>query len=95
MLGDDSVTCRRPQCRAQYAHLRRDHRERVENVTTVMFHERNWTVGNGFAITDEMRVVIAANAALMTLGLDEPYYFAAATPDLYAELQALAARAGL
>lgn len=59
----------------QYPHLPRDHRERVENVTTVMFHERHWTGGNGFVITDEMRVVIAANAALMTLGLDEPYYF--------------------
>src|SRR5690606_32157679 len=34
-----------------------------------------WTGGSGFVVTDEMKVTIAANAALMTLGLDEPYYF--------------------
>jgi Mlc titration factor MtfA (ptsG expression regulator)/regulator of sirC expression with transglutaminase-like and TPR domain len=59
----------------QYPHLPSTHRERIENVTTVMFHERQWTGGNGFVVTDEMKVTIAANAALFTLGLDQPYYF--------------------
>lgn len=59
----------------QYSHLPRSLRERVENVATVMFHERQWTGGNGYQVTDVMRVTIAANAALLTLGLDEPYYF--------------------
>lgn len=59
----------------QYNHLRGDLLRRVEDVVRVMVHERRWTGGSGFAVTDEMRVTISANAALMTLGLEEPYYF--------------------
>lgn len=40
-----------------------------------MVRHRRWTGGNGFEVTDEMRVTIAGNAALMTLGLEELYYF--------------------
>jgi MtfA peptidase len=59
----------------QYRHLPAELRERVENVALVMFHERQWTGGNGFVVTDEMKVAIGGGAALLTLGLDEPYYF--------------------
>ena len=30
---------------------------------------------SGFTITDEMKVTVAGQAALLVLGLDEPYYF--------------------
>lgn len=59
----------------QYAHLRYEHRQRVEDVVHHMVENRHWTGGGGFEVTDEMRVVVAGHAALMTLGLDEPYYF--------------------
>lgn len=59
----------------QYPHLRGEHRHRLEDVVEHMVHHRRWTGGNGFDVTDEMRVAIAGNVALMTLGLEEPYYF--------------------
>ena len=31
---------------------------------------RRWEAANGFALTDEIRVVVAAQAALLILGLD-------------------------
>ncbi len=36
--------------------------------------ERRWEAANGFALTDEIRVVIAAQAALLVLGLDIDCY---------------------
>ena len=37
--------------------------------------EKNWTGGSGFVVTDEMKVTVAGQAALLVLGMDEPYYF--------------------
>ncbi|MCO6048114.1 zinc-dependent peptidase [Aeoliella sp. ICT_H6.2] len=59
----------------QYQHLKGSQRERLEDVVRHVVAERYWSGGSGFEVTDEMRVTVAGMAALMTLGLDEPYYF--------------------
>ena len=59
----------------QYEHLGTDHRYRLEDVVAHMMAERRWSGGNGFEITEEMCVAVSGLVALMTLGLDEPYYF--------------------
>ena len=58
-----------------YAHLDSPHRAVVQAVVRVLVAEKHWTGGGGFAITDEMKVTVAAQASLLVLGLDEPYYF--------------------
>lgn len=55
--------------------MRDEQRRRVEDVVLNMVEHRHWTGGGGFDVTDEMRVTISGQAALMTLGLDQPYYF--------------------
>ena len=41
----------------------------------VLVAEKAWIGGSGFAVTDEMKVTVAGQAALLVLGMDEPYYF--------------------
>lgn len=59
----------------QYTHLNAELQAKVRRFTCILFHEKNWAGGAGFAVTDEMRVTIAAQAALTTLGFEKPYYF--------------------
>lgn len=59
----------------QFRWLPAEHKERVREVVARMLAERRWEGGGGFVVTDEMRVTIAGAAALLTLGLDEPYAF--------------------
>ncbi|NLX94605.1 MAG: inositol monophosphatase [Rhodopirellula sp.] len=58
------------------------------------FCTKVWDVAAGILIVREAGGIVTSTHG-DDFRLDEPYYFAAATPDLYAELQALAARAGL
>jgi MtfA peptidase len=48
---------------------------RIEGCVQVMLAEKDWAGGSGFELTDEMKVTVAGYAGVMTLGLDEPYYF--------------------
>jgi MtfA peptidase len=48
---------------------------KIQAVVSVLVAEKNWEGGSGFIVTDEMKVTVAAQAAVLTLGLDEPYYF--------------------
>ncbi|TWU27428.1 M90 family metallopeptidase [Bythopirellula polymerisocia] len=59
----------------QYAHLDGTRQQRVRNFVHILFHEKDWVGGNRLAVTDEMRVTIAGQAALLTLGFEKPYYF--------------------
>jgi len=59
----------------QYRHLRHERQRHLELVVAGMVERRRWTGGNQFSVTDEMRVAIAGQAGLMTLGLEDPYYF--------------------
>lgn len=59
----------------QYRVLDPPRRERVHTVVAKMVPRVHWEGGSGFAVTDEMRATVSGAAALMTLGLDEPFDF--------------------
>jgi len=59
----------------QYPHLTAELQAKVHRAVRILFHEKQWTGGAALAVTDEMRVTIAAQAALATLGFEKPYYF--------------------
>ena len=59
----------------QYNHLPYELGQRVRDFVAVLFHEKHWEGGDGFEVSDQMRVTIAGQAALLTLGFNEPYFF--------------------
>ncbi len=59
----------------QYVHLDEARQRRVREAVCVLFHEKDWVGGNRLVVTDEMRVTIAGQAALMTLGFERQWYF--------------------
>ena len=59
----------------QYNYLPAAQQEKVQRVACVLFHEKDWVGGGDMEATDEMRVTIAGQAALATLGFEKPYYF--------------------
>lgn len=59
----------------QYQYLDAAARQRIYEVVCVLRHEKDWVGGSGLEVTDEMRVTVAGQAALLTLGFGEPYYF--------------------
>lgn len=61
---------------SHYAYLTADERTRLENILRVVKAEKRWEAAGGLAtLTDEITVTIAAQAALLLLGMDEPHYF--------------------
>jgi len=58
-----------------YQYLDEDAQKRVRQVTQVMVAEQLWTAGVDLTVTDEMKVAVAGQAALLTLGQNEPYFF--------------------
>ncbi|MGA2034052.1 MAG: zinc-dependent peptidase [Thermoguttaceae bacterium] len=58
-----------------YEHLDSRRRMAVEQVVRVFVAEKNWVGGAGIDVTDEMKVTVAGQAAILVLGLEEPYYF--------------------
>jgi Mlc titration factor MtfA (ptsG expression regulator) len=57
-----------------YPLLREDQRARLQDDLRVIVAEKNWEGCGGLSLTDEMRVTIAAQAALMLLGYDHNYF---------------------
>ena len=57
-----------------YAGLDEDERERLHPILRVIVAEKNWEGLGGLDLTDEMRVVIAAQAALLLLSIEHEYY---------------------
>lgn len=51
-----------------------DEQARLLAITRVLVAEKNWEGAGGLALTEEMVVTIAAQAALLLLGLDHDYY---------------------
>ena len=53
-----------------------DERALVENAAVELLQHTGWEAARGFELTDEMRMLIAAQAGLLTIGLDDPdpYY---------------------
>ena len=58
-----------------YQHLEGRKQTRVQEVTKVFVAEKTWVGGSGFAVSDEMKVTVAGQAALLALGMEDPYYF--------------------
>ena len=52
--------------------LSADERSRLERLTERFIAEKRWEAANGFDLTESMQVVIAAQACLLVLGLDDP-----------------------
>jgi Mlc titration factor MtfA (ptsG expression regulator) len=59
---------------AHWALLDDDERERLGDLMEEIIEGKRWEAANGFALTDEIRTVIAAQAALLILGLHFDYY---------------------
>ena len=51
-----------------------DEREKLEESSDWLLRHKRWEASGGFALTDEMRVTIAAQAALVILGLSVDEY---------------------
>lgn len=51
-----------------------DERARLETLALGLIAEKAWEAANGFALTDEIMVVIAAQASLLILGLPDDSY---------------------
>ena len=58
-----------------YAYLDPAKRELMQAVVRVMVAERNWSGGAALTVTDEMKVTVAAQASVLVLGLEQPYFF--------------------
>lgn len=59
---------------AHYRHLSPDEQVRLRDNLRVFIAEKNWEGCGGLTVTDEMKVTIAAQACLMTLGIEgEPF----------------------
>ena len=59
----------------QYTHLDEIRQRKIREFVCILFHEKSWVGGNRLVVTDEMRVTVAGQAALMTLGFERPWYF--------------------
>ncbi|HZI40002.1 MAG TPA: zinc-dependent peptidase, partial [Acidimicrobiia bacterium] len=59
---------------AHWALLDAGERERLGEIMEEMLEGKRWEAARGFALTDEIRTVIAAQAALLILGLDFDWY---------------------
>jgi len=58
-----------------YAYLPPDRQAALLDIARVLVAEQRWEGGGGFQVTEEMKFTIAAQACLLVLGLDGPYYF--------------------
>ena len=59
---------------ALWSVLSDEQRDRMRNWMQVFIREKNWEGCGGLRMTDEIKVVIAAQAGWMVLGLDELYF---------------------
>jgi MtfA peptidase len=58
-----------------YPLLDASRKELIQLFVRIFAAEKRWYGCEGLEVTDEMKVTVAGQAALLTLGLDEPYYF--------------------
>ena len=54
--------------------LDEDERARLEDTVIALILYKRWEAANGFELTDEIRLTIAAQAALLVLGFDDDEY---------------------
>lgn len=58
-----------------YSLLDSSNQLKVQGFVRIFIAEKHWYGGEGQTITDEMKVTVAGQTALLILGLEEPYYF--------------------
>jgi Mlc titration factor MtfA (ptsG expression regulator)/Tfp pilus assembly protein PilF len=58
-----------------YRHLPEPQQRRVRQIVQVMAAEKEWAAAGGLQLDPDMMVTIAAQAAVMVSGFDEPYFF--------------------
>ena len=59
---------------AQYEWLAAEDRARLDAHTQILVAEKNWEGCNGLAMSEEIKVTIAAQAGLLAIGLHEEYF---------------------
>ena len=59
---------------AHYLRLSEAEQARLRDITRIIVAEKKWEGTRGLFVTEEMKVTIAAQAALLLLGLDHDYY---------------------
>jgi len=59
---------------ACYRLLSAESQEKLRDITRILIAEKHWEGCGGLTLTDEMKVAIAAQAALLVLGFDGDYY---------------------
>ena len=59
---------------AYYALLPNFQQSTLQDITRILIAEKHWEGCGGLTLTDEMQVVIAAQAAVLVLGFDADYY---------------------
>ena len=57
-----------------YAALSADEQAKVRDYVRVFVTEKNWEGCGGLQMTDEIRVTIAANVAILVLGFEQQYF---------------------
>jgi Mlc titration factor MtfA (ptsG expression regulator) len=57
-----------------YAHLSLEERAKLRDDLRILVAEKNWEGCRGFAMNDEVKVTIAAEASLLLLGLKDQYF---------------------
>ncbi|CAN5651189.1 MAG: M90 family metallopeptidase [Iamia sp.] len=57
-----------------WVHLSEEEQDRLLELTEWLLLKKSWEAANGFALDDTIRVVIAAQAALLILGLSTDHY---------------------
>lgn len=57
-----------------YQHFNNVEKKRLQNLVQIFVADKHWVGCNDLALTDEIRVVIAAQACLLVLALPDDYY---------------------
>jgi MtfA peptidase len=57
-----------------YAHLTTPQKAKLRDILRIFIAEKKWEGSRGFVVTDEVRVTIAAYAALLVLGMEHEYF---------------------
>ncbi|MBY5163833.1 zinc-dependent peptidase [Salsipaludibacter albus] len=73
---DDSQRAELPTLLGRLDRFDPGQRERLESLTAALVHRRDWTPARGFDLTARMQLHVAAHAAVLGVGIDEPDPFA-------------------
>jgi MtfA peptidase len=58
-----------------YSRLSPNEQQKLRNILRILIAEKPWEASNGFFVTEEMKVTVAAQAALLLVGMDDHDYY--------------------